>query len=795
MPAHPSMKGLSKRQRQQVFQALKASESASHLVKISELDQLRNLLADEIAKEREPVRGQGGNLGLVLAILAEISNRTLGYRPHPGQIVVAAALCEGHLVEYPTGEGKTLSVAFAAVWLSGVHNVVHIATANDYLAEVGQKTMRPFYDAIGLSSSVVVESASTDEKREAHCKRIVYGTLTTFATDFLADQLITRIDKLIEPRLAAIIIDEADALLIDNATTPLLLAGTSRIPVKLDRYIETANSMNLGVHYNVDEARRSLWLTNEGMKTAEQSLGITNLYEHPSHVQWMHAALSVAGGNTNSGRLYQEGTHYLVKSGSLHIIDQQGRAHKNRRFTGGLHPVLEAHLSLSPSRIPVPVARTTTRSFVRLYKHVSGTAGTLASDAAELQSVYDKNVLVVGPNVPSRRIDHPDRVYATISAKHRAITAEVVRKNNSGQPVLIGTSTVSDAETISTMLHDAGVEHNLLTARDHEAEAEFIAEAGAVGAVTITAKRAGRGVDIILGGSSGESRKQVVSNGGLAVIAAERFDSRRADMQLRGRCARQGDPGETLTFVSCEDDLVRIFAGTKLDGVLRNAPTSDDQEDLRVPGLGSMIERAQNQIEQMSADIRRSQLPTDDLRSTHTDLFYKWRRELLHKRDILAVIQGLYEENIPKKRRFKQKAKNKPEVLGSFWPAGRSLPIQTERESFVESLARHACEDLYLRMAPKSEMSNGAVMAATSDALVSAILEIADAEWSAYLTAVTALENSNDSSSASIESSIEVAYKDFRLLMVERILQVIWRAGFTVSKQGTHTDPGSPFSA
>jgi len=795
MPAHPSMRGLSSRQRRQVFQHLEASESASHLVRISELDQLRNLLSDEIAKERDPVRGEGGNLGLALAILAEISHRTLGYRPHPGQIAVAAALCEGHLVEYPTGEGKTLAAAFAAVWLSGVHTIAHIATANDYLAEVGQKTMRPLYDAIGFTSAVVVESAPSKERREAHKQRIVYGTLTTFATDFLADQLITRIDNLLEPRFAAIIIDEADALLVDNATTPMLLVGTSRMPVKLDKYIKTANSMKIGVHYNVDEGRRSLWLTNEGMKAAEDSLGITNLYDHPSHVQWLHAALSVAGGETNACRIYKEGTHYLVKSGSLHIIDQQGRAFENRRFTGGLHPALEAHLGLSPSKIPVPVARTTTRSFVRLYKHVCGTAGTLASDETELQSVYGKNVLVVGPNVPSRRIDHPDRVYATISAKHKAIVAEVIRKYKNRQPVLVGTSTVSDAEAISSMLHDAGVAHNLLTARDHGAEAELISEAGSAGSVTVTAKRAGRGVDIILGGSNGESREEVVSRGGLAVIAAERFDSRRADMQLRGRCARQGDPGESMTFVSCEDDLVRIFAGTKLDGVLRNVPMSDDHEDLRVPGLGAMIERAQNQVEQMNADIRKSMLPTDDIRSTHTNRFYMWRRELLHDRDILAIIHEIYEENIPKGRRFQRKAKDNPESLGSFWPVGRPLPIPTEGECFVEMLARHAWEDLCLRMAPNSAMGNDAVAVATSDALVSAILEIADSEWSSYLTAVSAIENSSESSSASIESSIEVAYRDFRNLMVERVLQVVWRAGFTVSHQTTNTDPDSPLTA
>ena len=791
MQEYPMIRGLSKRRRRQIIRHLEASELATNIVLTSDLDQLRTLLTDEIDKERESNNGGGGNLGFAFAILSELSQRTLGYRPHPGQIAVAAALCEGDLVEYPTGEGKTLAVAFAAVWLSGVHGVVHVATANDYLAEIGEKSMRPLYNAIGISSGIASENASSEKKRDAHCQRVVYGTLTTFATDFLADQLVTRIDMLIEPRFAAIIIDEADAILVDSATTPIILVGTSKIPVKLERYIETANSMNIGVHYNVDEERRSLWLTKEGKIAAENSLEVTQLYDHPSHVQWLHAALSVAGGVDNSSRLYQEGTHYLVKSGKIQIIDQQGRALENRRFTGGLHPALEAHIGISPSKIPVPVARTSTRSFIKLYNHVCGTAGTLESDAAELQSMYGKNVVVVGPNVPSKRIDHPDKVYATIHAKHKAITAEVLQKHSVGQPVLIGTSSVSDAERISSMLDDVGVKHNLLTARDHVEEAALIAEAGFTGAVTLTAKRAGRGVDIILGGKSGESREEVISSGGLTVILAERFDSRRADIQLRGRSARQGDPGETMTFVSCEDDIVRIFAGAKLDGVLRNVESSDNHEDMRVPGLGSMIERAQRQIEQMNSDIRRSMFSTDDIRSTHTSSFYKWRREILEKRDIPAIILGLYGERFPKGMRFQRKANANPEILAPLWPVGLALPTSTHGEDFLELLARNTWEDLKLRMLPSSDIGSEEVMDATSDALVSAILEIADAEWASYLTAISAIEQNVESNIASIESSIGVAYKDFRNLMAERVLQVVWRAGFTV-KQDFDRDSNSP---
>ena len=782
MPAHPSMSGMTKQQRRQVVEHLEAAEATDHLVKICTEEQLREIIKTEVQKQRG---NREGNLPLVLAATAQLAETVLGITPHPGQLAVAAALCEGHLVEYPTGEGKTLAVAIASIWLSGIYGNCHVATANDYLAATGQESMKALFEAAGIKSASIVDTTSDADRTLAHTYPIVYGTLSGFANDYLSDQLVTTTNRLLNPAFGSLVIDEADALLVDNATAPFALAGTAHLPVKISRYIEVAKSMKVKEDYFLDETRRSVWLTPQGVRNAEAALETSDIYQHPQKVQWLHTALMVAGGadDIESGRLYKEGTHYLVVDGKVLLIDQQGRAHANRRLIGGLHPALEVANDLAPSKLPVPVARVSTRGFVARYEHVSGTAGTLRSDSVELQAVYGKQVLTVGPHRPSIRVDHPDRVYATSAAKHDAIVAEVIKRHANSQPILIGTSTVNDAEDISARLQHADVPHVLLTARDHEHEATLISEAGAPGAVTISAKRAGRGVDIVLGGSKGKHRRKVVAAGGLAVIAAERFDSRRADRQLRGRCARQGDPGEALTFVSCEDELVRLFAGAKLDAVLQSGLGSGSHEDLRVPGLASMIDRAQSQLEQLNADIRQSLLSSDDLKNDQMRSFYLWRAALLHRRDIQHMIVGLYRDGLPKGRWNLRRLRKKPELLKGFWPTARPLPLSQKGEELPLVLAEAAWTDLDRRLGGGNQTpGETSRYEATTEAMVCAALEVADAEWSSYLATLGGLEAANENP-ATLESAMAIAYQQFQQQVIERLLQVVWHASFAVKDQ------------
>jgi preprotein translocase subunit SecA len=794
MLPYPTLDGLSKGQRRTIIRHLEAATSAEHLVALSDPEQLLEILNHELAKnsERNPntslseskMNMERGNLGLVLAVVSELSHQTLGMRPRPGQLAVAAALAEGYLVEFPTGEGKTLSSAIAAIWLAGVHGTVHVATENEYLAGRDVELMRPLYERCGLTVGVVLEGSTATDRSQAHRARIVYGTLSGFASDYLGDHLINNRLGVINPAFHALIVDEADALLVDAATSPFLLVGTANLPVDVRKYLTIASSMRRGVHFDVDESRGTVWMLPDGVVEAQSALDIENLYEHGSDVQWLHAALLVGAGEEES-RLFREGVHYVVDGGAPVHLDRSGRPRPKSRLPGGLHPMLRALTGATPGKLPVSVARISTRAFVNLYEHVCGTAGTLLSDDAELRSVYGRPVIGVSPDRPSVRVDHAGKVYATRAAKLAAITEATIVRHRKRQPVLIGAGSVEDAEDLASLLEEAHIPFNLLTARDHRREASVIEDAGRAGAVTVTARMAGRGVDIRLGGKDGSSYGEVVRAGGLAVIAVERFDSRRADRQLRGRCGRQGEPGETLTYASCEDHLVSVFAGAKLSTVLPTTKEFDNPDELLVPGIVPMIDRAQRQLEQMNADIRRSQLIHDMQRTSQTNQFYRWRQHLLMERDLRALIEQIFTVNLPAGRWNRRGVLRNPSRISPLWPEHLPFPGGVTTVDLPEVLSAVLWSDLRHRLDEAGSGRSDALAAveAAEDALVSALIEIADGLWARHLATLASLESSSDAvgNDPRVGDAAEMAFDAFNRDVTEQYATMFWNARFNVS--------------
>ncbi len=613
------------------------------------------------------------------AVVREAAKRTLGQRHYDVQIMGGAALHLGNIAEMRTGEGKTLVSTLPAYLNALTGKGVHIVTTNDYLAERDSEWMGRIHRFLGLKVGVILSSMTPAERREAYAADITYGTNNEFGFDYLRDNMAWSIEDCVQREHNFAIVDEVDSILIDEARTPLIISGPADKATKW--YVEFANiaeKLTRDVHYEIDEKKRNLSITEDGVTRVEEILGIGNLYiaENTPMIGYLNNAV-------RAKELFKRDKDYVVMSGELLIVDEHtGRVLSGRRYSEGLHQALEAKERIEIKDENQTLATITLQNYFRLYKKLSGMTGTAMTEAAEFMQIYKLGVIPIPTNKESQRADQPDLIYKSEIGKFAAVTQDIVEKHRKGQPVLIGTVSVEKSEELSAFLTKNGVKHEVLNAKQHEREAAIIARAGAKGAVTVATNMAGRGTDIMLGGNPEfmadfeiqrrgispvdqaaeyeaawgpelakqkeavkKEHEEVTALGGLYVLGTERHESRRIDNQLRGRSGRQGDPGESRFYLSLQDDLMRRFNAGLVERVMSASGLPDDQP-LESKMVSNAIRSAQTQVESLNFEMRKNVLKYDDVMNRQREVVYSERREVLEGADISELVQAFMEETI-----------------------------------------------------------------------------------------------------------------------------------------------------
>ncbi|MEK7542100.1 MAG: preprotein translocase subunit SecA [Patescibacteria group bacterium] len=595
------------------------------------------------------------------ALVRESAKRTLGQRHFDVQIMGGFALHEGKIAEMKTGEGKTL-VATLPAYLNALEGKgVHIVTVNDYLAKRDAVWMGQIHHTLGMSVGCITHEASylydptyqqenfkRDETRdtlgsfqvevsylrpvlrkEAYAADITYGTNNEFGFDFLRDNMVYDLGQQVQRGHAYAIIDEVDSILIDEARTPLIISAPDQESSSwYKEFARITPQLQKESDYEIDEKLKAVSITDSGINKVEKFLGVQDIYQEKGikYVHHLEQALRAQA-------LFQRDRDYVVRTGQVVIIDEfTGRLLLGRRYSGGLHQALEAKESVQVQPESLTLASVTFQNYFRMYKKLAGMTGTAKTSAEEFEKVYGLEVVVIPTNKPMIRQDLQDRIYKSEQGKFRAVVQEIKERHKKGQPMLVGTVSIQKNEYLSKLLETAGVPHKILNAKNHEQEAQIIAQAGRFNAVTVATNMAGRGVDIVLGGNpqDGEQSRRVREVGGLHVIGTERHEARRIDNQLRGRSGRQGDQGSTQFFVSLEDDLMRIFGGDRIKGLMEKLRMPEDQP-IENKMLSNALESAQSKIEGFHFDSRKHLLQFDDVLNKHRDAIYRKRREILGK--------------------------------------------------------------------------------------------------------------------------------------------------------------------
>ena len=593
-------------------------------------------------------------------VVRETAKRVLKQRHYDVQVIGAAALHKGMVAEMKTGEGKTLASTMPAYLNALTGNGVHMVTVNDYLASRDAEWMGTIYKFLGLEVGLIQNGMPTAERHPAYKADITYGTNNEFGFDYLRDNMAMSAEARVHRGYHYAIIDEVDSILIDEARTPLIISGKLSDSAKWYRdFAKIAKRLQKDTHYEVDEKKRQVLVTEEGVARVEQILGIENLYDHAA-VDFVHHLES----SLKAEALYKKDVDYLVDRGEVKIVDEfTGRVLEGRRYSEGLHQAIEAKEGVTIKEENQTLATITLQNYFRQYEKLAGMTGTAETEAAELAQIYDLEVTVIPTNEPIARIDQPDLVYKTEEGKYSALIDDVAARHENGQPVLLGTISIEKSELLSRLLDKRGVKHEVLNAKHHAREADIIAQAGRPGAVTVATNMAGRGVDIMLGGNPEgmaktelkregvdsddpsyeelekklineyaleikPAKQKVIDAGGLYVVGTERHDSRRIDNQLRGRSGRQGDPGESRFFLSLEDDLMRRFQGEWVAGMMEKLNMPEDQP-IEAKMVSKSIERAQRQVESQNFEIRKNVLKYDEVMNRQREVVYDWRRSIL----------------------------------------------------------------------------------------------------------------------------------------------------------------------
>ena len=568
------------------------------------------------------------------AVVREASRRVTGMRHFDVQMIGGIVLHRGKIAEMRTGEGKTL-VATLPVYLNALTGKgVHVVTVNDYLAKRDSEDMGRIYKALGLSVGLIVHDMNPHERRAAYMADVTYGTNNEFGFDYLRDNMVVNVDQMVQRELNYCIVDEVDSILIDEARTPLIISGPGEKSTDLYRILaQVVSTMSEGEDYTVDEKTKQVAPTEVGIAKAEQMLGIKNLYDTEHGIDFSHQIMCAL----KAKALMHRDRDYVVKDGQVIIVDEfTGRLMFGRRFSEGLHQAIEAKEGVKVERESQTLATITFQNYFRMYNKLAGMTGTAKTEEQEFQKIYGLSVVVVPTNKPMIRTDAPDVIYKTKLAKYKAAVNEIEACHKSGRPVLVGTTSIAQSEELSAMLKRRGIAHNVLNAKYHEQEAEIISHAGQYGAVTIATNMAGRGTDIVLG-------EGVPELGGLHIIGTERHESRRIDNQLRGRCARQGDPGSSKFFLSLEDDLMRLFGSDNIAGIMDKLGMEDD-EPIEHSLVTKSIENAQKKVEGRNFNIRKYVLEYDDVMNQQREVIYAQRKKILAKADLREDIMEMVEK-------------------------------------------------------------------------------------------------------------------------------------------------------
>ena len=748
---------------------------------------------DEFRKRLDEGETLDDLLPEAFAVVREASVRTTGLRHFDVQLIGGVVLHQGKIAEMKTGEGKTL-VASLALYLNALTGRgVHLVTPNDYLSKFGLQQMGPIYHFLGLTSAVIQNRGETDtmhsfrfnpkwasadarfqnleeiDRREAYLADITYGTNNEFGFDYLRDNMVHSLDRMVQRGHYYAIVDEVDNILIDEARTPLIISGQAQETV--DRYYQFAQivrQLRKDVHYEVDLKQRVVTLTEEGIDKVEQLLGIPegqSLYDdrYAEMTSYLEQALKAQA-------LFQRDRDYIVRDGEVIIVDEfTGRMMLGRRYSEGLHQAIEAKEGVRVQQETVTQATITFQNFFRMYEKLAGMTGTAETEAEEFATIYNLDVVVIPTNRPMIREDFPDQVYRTEDAKFNAVVREIEEMVTRDRPVLVGTTSVEKSERLSMALKRRGIKHEVLNAKQHEREAAIIARAGQPGAVTIATNMAGRGTDIVLGPG-------VAERGGLHIIGTERHEGRRIDNQLRGRAGRQGDPGSSRFFLSLEDDLLVRFGSGRITGLMDRLGLDDDQP-IEHNLISKTIENAQTKVEGYNFDLRKHLVEYDDVMNRQREVIYKQRQLILEGEDLkermLDLVEGQIEAlvaaNVPDDRHMTPDYANIVEVFDGLVgrPSGLSARDLEGRgaDEIVEMLADKA-EALY----NEREAEMGAETMRMLERLV--MLQTIDRLWIEHLTTMDHMRQGIGLQAYGQRDPL-VAYKTEGYRMFEQLLQNI----------------------
>jgi preprotein translocase subunit SecA len=667
------------------------------------------------------------------AVAREAAKRATGMRPFDVQVMGAVVLHQGSIAEMKTGEGKTL-VATLPVYLNALAGKgVHVVTVNDYLAARDAAWMGPVYEFLGLTVAALQNSLEGDARRDAYLADITYGTNTEFGFDYLRDNMVLRNDQQVQRGHFFCIVDEVDSILIDEARTPLIISGPGERAAKtyydfarISRRL-TAGEGEEG-DYEIDEKKRTVAISEAGLARVEKELGIENIYEDLSGqlVNHLMQALRAAA-------LFKRDVDYLVQDGEVKIIDEfTGRILEGRRYSDGLHQAIEAKEGVKIKEENQTLATITLQNYFRLYEKIAGMTGTAATEADEFREIYKMEVVVIPTNEPMVRDDRNDYIYKSEKGKFLAAAEIIADCHQRGQPVLVGTISVERSERLSEMLKRRGVPHEVLNAKHHAREATIIADAGQKGAVTIATNMAGRGTDIKLG-------EGVVEVGGLFVLGTERHEARRVDNQLRGRSGRQGDPGVSQFIISLEDDLLRIFGGDRIHGLMDRLGL-DESMPIEHGLISRSVESAQKKVEEQNFQIRKRVLEYDDVMNKQREVIYGQRQRLLSgddlREDVLSIIEHILRDQIALHTgtsRFSEEW-DLDELLATvrnFFPTTLTVkklgdPTQLEAEALADTVV----EDALAVYAGKEERFGAAAMSELANWV---LLRTIDSKWRDHL--------------------------------------------------------------
>ena len=662
------------------------------------------------------------------AVIREASRRVLGMRHFDTQLIGGIILHRGNIAEMCTGEGKTL-VATAPVYLNALEGKgVHVITVNDYLAKRDSEWMGQVYKFLGLSVGLIIHDLDFNQRKIAYNSDITYGTNNEFGFDYLRDNMVTSLDQMVQRPLHYCLIDEVDSILIDEARTPLIISGPGQ--KSTDAYYTVAKlvpQLKKEEDYTIDEKQKTVAPTEAGVAKMEKLLHVENLYD-AENLELNHLFVQALRAQTMMTR----DKDYVVKDGEVVIVDEfTGRLMYGRRYSDGLHQAIEAKEGLEVQRESQTLATITFQNYFRMYDKLAGMTGTAKTEEQEFIKIYGLPVLQVPTNKPIQRKDLPDVIFKNKRGKYKAVVREVERRHATGQPMLIGTTSIEQSEELSHMLDQANIPHSVLNAKYHEREAAIVALAGQKGAVTIATNMAGRGTDISLG-------EGVAELGGLAIIGTERHESRRIDNQLRGRAGRQGDPGSSQFFLSLEDDLLRIFGGDNIKSFMEKMGLEED-EPINSRMVSNAIQKAQKRVEARNFDIRKYVLEYDDVMNQQRKVVYDQRRKILEGEDMKDQILSMVDNIIEKGMETHADPKLYPEewdfagllkYAEKYFLAPGDLKLEE-----IEDMSREEVEDKLKTMAHETynarEESIGSPMMRELEKAV--MLKVVDSKWMEHL--------------------------------------------------------------